>query len=215
MALSDSSGVVQTEYTYEPFGLVTTTGSSTGNTLAFTGREADGTGLYFYRARYYDPRLQRFTAEDPLRELGGINSYSYVSNQPTFYIDPYGLVQVCCRPVDLPGSLPNVVGKHCYVKLSDGTVYGGYNVDKKIKPDVDCDDDKYPKTPPTCVEVGGSDGDIRKAWEKLRRDRRYYGFDGTSNTIAGELLDIAGIKFDFPWDALGHSVRRPERFPPR
>jgi RHS repeat-associated protein len=40
-------------------------GASTANTIGFTGREHDGTSLYFYRARYYAPRLQRFVSEDP------------------------------------------------------------------------------------------------------------------------------------------------------
>ncbi|MCI0417646.1 MAG: RHS repeat-associated core domain-containing protein, partial [Acidobacteria bacterium] len=39
---------------------------SSGNSAQFTGRENDGTGLYYYRARYYHPTLQRFISEDPL-----------------------------------------------------------------------------------------------------------------------------------------------------
>lgn len=37
----------------------------------FTGRENDGTGLYFYRARYYNPTYQRFIAQDPIGFAGG------------------------------------------------------------------------------------------------------------------------------------------------
>jgi RHS repeat-associated protein len=66
IALTDGSGSVQTEYTYEPFGSVTTSGSANTNTFGFTGRENDGTSLDYYRARYYDPRLQRFLSVDPL-----------------------------------------------------------------------------------------------------------------------------------------------------
>lgn len=52
LALADSTGTVQTQYTYEPFGKTTTSGSSNGNTSQYTGRENDGsTGLYYYRAR--------------------------------------------------------------------------------------------------------------------------------------------------------------------
>ena len=68
LALADGAGAVQTAYTYEPFGGFSTSGASTSNPSAFTGREADGTGLYFYRARYYHPQLQRFASEDPLRD---------------------------------------------------------------------------------------------------------------------------------------------------
>ncbi len=66
IALADSSGTVQTEYTYEPFGATTIIGASDGNSFQFTGRENDGTGLYHYRARYYSPGFHRFISEDPL-----------------------------------------------------------------------------------------------------------------------------------------------------
>lgn len=59
---------------------------------AFTGREWDPeTGLYYYRARYYDPRIGRFISEDPIGFLGGWNFYAYVENQPTRFSDPSGL----------------------------------------------------------------------------------------------------------------------------
>ena len=90
VALTDASGTVQTEYTYEPFGNLTTSGATTSNPFAFTGREADGTGLYFYRARYYDPAGGRFISEDPIGFEGGINFYGYALNSPTNLRDPSG-----------------------------------------------------------------------------------------------------------------------------
>jgi RHS repeat-associated protein len=66
MALADSAGAVQMEYTYEPFGKTTVTGASNSNPFRYTGRENDGTELYYYRARYYHPGLQRFVSEDPI-----------------------------------------------------------------------------------------------------------------------------------------------------
>src|SRR5205085_2167619 len=90
LALADSAGTVQTSYTFEPFGNTTVTGTSTTNSLAFTGRELDASGLYFYRARYYNPLLQRFISEDPAGFRGGINFYAYVANNPIGRIDPFG-----------------------------------------------------------------------------------------------------------------------------
>jgi YD repeat-containing protein len=58
LALADSSGALQTNYTYEPFGSTTLSGSATTNSFAYTGRETDSgnPSLYYYRARYYlDP----------------------------------------------------------------------------------------------------------------------------------------------------------------
>jgi RHS repeat-associated protein len=80
MALADGTGAVQTGYTYEPFGGFSTSGAGTSNPSAFTGREADGSGLSFYRARYYHPQLQRFVSEDPLGFGAGVNFFAYVGN---------------------------------------------------------------------------------------------------------------------------------------
>ncbi len=91
LALTDSSGTVQTSYSFEPFGNTTQSGSSTTNSFAYTGRELDAGNLYFYRARYYNPQLQRFISEDPAGLAGGINSYSYAGNSPANFRDPTGL----------------------------------------------------------------------------------------------------------------------------
>jgi RHS repeat-associated protein len=92
IGLGDSAGTRLAEYAYEPFGATTLTGDDHGNRHQYTGRENDGTGLYHYRERYYHPGLQRFTTEDPLGfAAGDTNLYAYASNQPTEYIDPYGL----------------------------------------------------------------------------------------------------------------------------
>ena len=57
--------------------------AKTRRCTSFTGREWDSeTGLYYYRARYYDPRIGRFISEDPIRFRGGMNFYSYVLNNP-------------------------------------------------------------------------------------------------------------------------------------
>jgi RHS repeat-associated protein len=62
------------------------------NTLRFGGREFDGeTGLYYLRARYYDPSLGRFISEDPKGLEAGVNSYVYVGNNPISGTDPSGL----------------------------------------------------------------------------------------------------------------------------
>jgi len=81
---------VQTQYTFDPFGSTTSTGASTTNVFQYTGRENDGSGIYYYRARYYNAALQRFVSEDPIGVSGGINLYSYAANAPPMFIDPFG-----------------------------------------------------------------------------------------------------------------------------
>ncbi len=94
IALADTAGVVQTSYSYEPFGKATVSGTSNSNPFRFTGREEDGaTGLYFFRARYLNPTFGRFISEDPIGFAGGDpNLYAYVGNGPTYRTDPLGLL---------------------------------------------------------------------------------------------------------------------------
>jgi RHS repeat-associated protein len=87
VATSDGSGAVTSSHGYEAFGDSDTPAPWFG----FTGREWDPeVGLYYYRARYYDPKIARFVSEDPIRFLGGINLYAYVGNRPTGFVDPFG-----------------------------------------------------------------------------------------------------------------------------
>ncbi|OFW24626.1 MAG: hypothetical protein A3H27_03670 [Acidobacteria bacterium RIFCSPLOWO2_02_FULL_59_13] len=92
VAVTDNAGAVQTEYTYEPFGNTTFSGASNSSSYQYTGRENDGTGLYYYRNRYSHPQLQRFMSEDPIEFDGGdVNLYNYVGNAPLDFVDPLGL----------------------------------------------------------------------------------------------------------------------------
>jgi RHS repeat-associated protein len=96
VALGDTAGVVQTSYTYEPFGQATVTGTSNSNSYQFTGRENDSAGSFnvlSLRARSYSPSLGRFLSEDPISFAGGdINLYAYSLDAPTMASDPLGLL---------------------------------------------------------------------------------------------------------------------------
>jgi RHS repeat-associated protein len=120
LALVDESGVIQATYTYGPFGATTVTGSPGANTLSYTGREDDGTGLKYYRARYYHPGLQRFVSEDPIRFGGGdANLYAYVGNAPLNYIDPSGLDIAVIESGPMQG---NPIG-HTAIAITGNGVY--------------------------------------------------------------------------------------------
>jgi RHS repeat-associated protein len=116
---TNASGTVTASLDYDAFGQILS-GAATG--YSYTGREYDvETGLYYYRARYYDPRIGRFLSEDPIGFDGGINFYAYVSNNPINLIDPLGLcpckVTVRCRPVHdrRAQSWSFGTAKHCYL----------------------------------------------------------------------------------------------------
>ncbi|MFO0701188.1 MAG: RHS repeat-associated core domain-containing protein [Nitrospira sp.] len=93
VALTNSAGAAQTTYTYEPFGTTTQAGTASTSPFQFTGRENDGTGLYYYRARYYYPKVQRFVRQDPIEFRGGDwNIYAYAAQDPISLRDPFGLL---------------------------------------------------------------------------------------------------------------------------
>ena len=55
--------------------------------------------LYFYRARYYDPKAGRFLTKDPIGFAGGDgNLYRYVTNNPINWMDPLGLIMAIFDP---------------------------------------------------------------------------------------------------------------------
>lgn len=102
VALTDINGNIVETYEYEAFGKAVVTDvqgnthreSTVGNPFMFAGAEFDPeTGFYHMGFRYYGPDTGRFIVEDPLGFDGGnFNLYSYVSDAPTQYTDPSGLI---------------------------------------------------------------------------------------------------------------------------
>ena len=125
LALTDGTGAVQTRYSYEPYGKTTVSGTASSNSFEDTGRENDNTGLYFYRARYYNPGLQRFVSEDPIGLAGGPNVYGYVGGNPISRIDPSGLAGVgLIGSASVEGGLVGV-GAGATGSLGGGVFWGG------------------------------------------------------------------------------------------
>ena len=108
----------------------------------FTAREDDGTGLYYYRARYYHPAVGRFVSEDPIELSGGINFYLYVADNPITSTDPLGL-QCDCPSGRWTGWGWNIGG----MLVSGGAFTGVYNV-KCVDSNIRC------KIMVTCLGVG-------------------------------------------------------------
>ena len=93
-SLSNPAGALANTYTFDSFGNVTASTGTLTNPFQYTGRDNDSeTGLYYYRARYFDPRVGRFISEDPLGVRDHLNMYAYVRNNPVNFDDPLGLYQ--------------------------------------------------------------------------------------------------------------------------
>lgn len=110
-SLTNSSGTIAGTYTYDSFGNLSASTGTLINPLRYTAREFDSdAGLYYYRARYYDPTAGRFLSEDPIGLDAGINFYAYVDNSPPSYVDPSGLQHYMPmppkpKPLDPPGNV--------------------------------------------------------------------------------------------------------------
>lgn len=90
LAMVSESGAVMANYVYTPYG-VEDYGAS-GNPFRYTGRRWDAAvGLYYYRARYYDPDMGRFLETDPVLYADQMNLYAYVANNPLNGTDPSGM----------------------------------------------------------------------------------------------------------------------------
>jgi RHS repeat-associated protein len=96
--VTDPAGNLIARVEYEPFGRIYQPGSSGQDVFRpkYGDQELErDSGLYYFKARYYDPDLGRFLTPD--RSLGAhplhnsaLNRYAYVGNNPVSYTDPSG-----------------------------------------------------------------------------------------------------------------------------
>jgi len=122
-SLSSGAGPLAQTYTFDSFGKQTASSGSLTNPFQYTARESDSeTGLYHYRARYYDPQAGRFLSEDPIGFMSGdTNLYAYVQNEATSLADPLGFgpqakkdchaTHTCVGRARVLGGNPKTVGK--------------------------------------------------------------------------------------------------------
>jgi RHS repeat-associated protein len=85
-----TTGALTKRYKYDAFGNEVNADTNDSNPWRYCGEYFDKeTGNYYLRARFYNPRNGRFLTEDPIRD--GLNWYTYVYNNPVYWIDPWGL----------------------------------------------------------------------------------------------------------------------------
>ncbi|MEJ7623364.1 MAG: RHS repeat-associated core domain-containing protein [Pyrinomonadaceae bacterium] len=136
--LTNAVGLVTSSNSYDSFG--NATNSAFSSRYQFTGREIDPlSGLNYYRARFHDPNLGRFTSEDPIGFGGGdINLYGYVRNRPLQLRDPRGLqpaVDVLYNPMVWGpiGGAAALAGTAGAILVGGAAgMYGGYHLGEAL-----------------------------------------------------------------------------------
>ena len=101
-AMVDVSGNEVASYDYNPFGKVVVSSGAYKDTNKYrfsSEYKDDETGLVYYKDRYYDEILSRWTKRDSIGERGGVNLYGFVQNNPISYWDNLGYSKSCvCGP---------------------------------------------------------------------------------------------------------------------
>ncbi|WP_152961918.1 toxin C-terminal domain-containing protein [Aneurinibacillus migulanus] len=101
VALTDKNAQVTDTYTYGHYGEALEHQGETEQPFRYNGRDGvmtDANGLYYMRARYYNPEIKRFVNRDVM--AGAIdyaqtlNRYAYVNGNPISYVDPFGLERI-------------------------------------------------------------------------------------------------------------------------
>jgi RHS repeat-associated protein len=121
LALVDSSGQIVEQYRHDAWGRTTVMdGSGTplaesavGNRYLWQGREYSWkTGLYYFRARWYDPITGRWLSNDPIGIGGGLNQYVAFGDNPVNAIDPFGLDLILVGQGGGAGGLMMLAAQH-------------------------------------------------------------------------------------------------------
>ncbi len=88
------SGQVSAERRYYAFGGERASSGTLRTENQFTSQKLDGTGLYYYGARYYDPEIGQFVSPDTIvpapGEVFAYNRYMYGYGNPLRFSDPTG-----------------------------------------------------------------------------------------------------------------------------
>ena len=131
IALTNSSGSVVNLYEYSVYGELSASDPNHPNRFLFTGREFDkDTGLYYYRARYYNPYIGRFLQTDPIGYGDGMNWYNYCGNNSVNRADPSGLWFRFLDPEEVGDAQYAVKGRLTFAWIDAGTVTSSVTVIK-------------------------------------------------------------------------------------
>lgn len=124
--LSNAAGAVTDTYAYDAYGNDAGTTGSTANDHRFAGQRLDpATGLYYMRARYYDPEVARFISRDPwsgdVENPMTLHSYMYAFDNPVNAVDPTGEFSMMSISISIAivGTLATLAYNNVYKPAKD------------------------------------------------------------------------------------------------
>jgi RHS repeat-associated protein len=93
--LTSLAGGITDSYNYDAFGNLLSSPGPTPNNYLYRGEQFDSDlGLYYLRARYYNPQTGRFLSRDPedgkAKDPASLHKYLYANGDPVNGIDPRG-----------------------------------------------------------------------------------------------------------------------------
>ncbi|WP_339074512.1 RHS repeat-associated core domain-containing protein [Teredinibacter turnerae] len=192
--LTDQNGqVVWKVESQTPFGVVVVNedvdqdGQAIEFNIRFPGQYYDSeTGLSYNYFRDYDPLLGRYVQSDPIGLGGGINTYGYVSSNPTKYYDKFGLLQQCETGISSTGGKdigPAHHDYHCFRGRNGKMKCRGFSFEEEQNPGLK---DKI---------LGPIKGDILKDEENLGGGNQEYCGEDDNNLCMDRCVE-------FKWESL-------------
>lgn len=185
--ITDVDGNVAQHIEYIPYGevFVEERNNSWSTPYKFNGKELDEeTGLYYYGARYYDPRTSVWVSVDPLAEkYPSVSSYVYCHNNPVNRIDPDG--------------------KTDYKVNKKGAFYDASTFTDKVKSFFGHKDKNdrilmEGSNEEICTLPAGSIGKVDNSDKKTQ-------FEIKSNKVAEKVFKVLSRKTEVEWARINHS----------
>ncbi|MBQ7852940.1 MAG: hypothetical protein IJ342_08735, partial [Muribaculaceae bacterium] len=150
--ITDSDGEVSQHVEYVPFGEVfieeLSSSAKLNTPFLFNGKELDEeTGLYYYGARYYEPRTSLWLSTDPMElKYPNISTYTYCANNPIKLIDPQGTEAVYNLNGDYLGSTKEGFTGDILIHIGDEPIfdisnYSRTELQQKYSADIETLDD--------------------------------------------------------------------------